>query len=154
MPFRKRRPRFLAERTHHPIVAVIAKQHHADQCGERRAAGFTKRGGDLGAALRLEIGEGATRERREMRQSAADIAVITLETPEYVAKDLLVVGTRHAIGCARWNDHARERVQVADLFGGKVRVLHGDLLSQTGWRGAASCCRRCRAPAPGWSRSD
>src|SRR6202166_1551942 len=50
VPLRERRTRFLAERAHHPVVAVIAKQHHADECRQRRCAGFAKHSGHLGPA--------------------------------------------------------------------------------------------------------
>ena len=40
---RERRARLLAERAHHPVVAVVAEQHHADERGERDAALLAQR---------------------------------------------------------------------------------------------------------------
>jgi hypothetical protein len=71
VPLREWRARLLAEGTHHPVVAVVAKQHHADQRSERCAAGFTKSRGHLGSAPLAEAGESATGKRGEMRQRAA-----------------------------------------------------------------------------------
>src|SRR5262245_39570500 len=39
---RKRRPRLLTQRQHHAVVAVVAKQHHANEMHERRATVFAK----------------------------------------------------------------------------------------------------------------
>src|SRR5229473_4784800 len=98
---RERRARLLAERSHHAVVAVVAKQHHADQCRERRAAGFTKGGGYLVAALRAEVGEGAARKRGQVRQRAAYVVMIARQASEDVIEDQFVVGARHAIVPAR-----------------------------------------------------
>src|SRR5258707_3663723 len=106
----------MAERAHHPVVAVVAKQYHADQCRERRAANFAKGGGHLGAALRTEVGEGAARKRGQMRQRAADVVMVALTTPQNVVEDQFVVSARHVIVPARRDDCAGPRPPVAGLF--------------------------------------
>src|SRR6266849_470686 len=122
----KRRARLLAERSHHAVVAIVAKQHHADQCRERRTADFTKGGGYLGAALRAEIGEGATGKRGQVRQRAAYVVMVALQASEDGIEDQFVVGARHVIGLARRDDGAGQRAQVAGLFGGEVIIVHGN----------------------------
>ncbi len=52
------RARLLAERAHDAIVALVAEQHHAIEGEEGRAAFLLEAGGDLGAAVRCEVGEG------------------------------------------------------------------------------------------------
>src|ERR1700722_2699562 len=54
--FGERGARFLAERVHHPVVAIIAKQHYADQGRKRRATGFAKSLGHLGASRGAKVG--------------------------------------------------------------------------------------------------
>src|ERR1700686_4119241 len=66
VPLRERRTRLLAERAHHPVVAIIAKQHHADERRQRRCARFSKRCGHFSAARWFEVGKGAARKRAEL----------------------------------------------------------------------------------------
>src|SRR3954451_6970960 len=97
MPLREGRPWLLAKRTHHPIVAVITKQHQPDQYGKGRTALFTKLGGHFDAALRLEVGERAARKPSEMRQCLAYILAIAGKAAENVSENSLVIGARHAV---------------------------------------------------------
>ena len=125
-PFGKRGANFLAERSHHPVVAVIAKQHHADQGRQRRAADLAKRFCHIGTVLRFQVGEGAAADRGEMRQGAADVVAVALHVAKDVVEYLVVVGAGHIVDGARGNDHAGQRAQVADLIVGEVLVLHGN----------------------------
>src|SRR3974390_970556 len=59
-----------------------------------------------------------------MRQRLPHIVTVALEVAQDVAEDALVVRTGHAIGGALGDDHAGQRAEVADLFGGKIRVWH------------------------------
>jgi hypothetical protein len=96
----------LAKRSHHPVVAVVAKQHHADQRRQRRTADLSKSGGHLGAALRFQVGEGAPSDRGEMRQGASDVVAVALQVAEDVVEYLLVIGAGHVVDRARRNNHA------------------------------------------------
>ena len=118
MALRERRARLEAERAHHPVVAVVAKQHHANQGRQRRAAGFAKAGCDLGAALRV-------RDRQSRRRKTSRAGP---------ARERCRRG--RARGCAGYRQksvrrrrpaprrprsaesYAGQRAQVADLFGG------------------------------------
>src|SRR5258705_10492969 len=124
MSLGERRARLLAERAHHPVVAIVAKQYHADQRRKRRAANFAKGGGYLGAALRTEVGEGAARKRGQLRQRAADVAMVALQAPQDVVEDQFVVGARHAIVPARGADRTRPAPTARGYVRGHVHMLH------------------------------
>jgi hypothetical protein len=128
---------------HHPVVAVIAKQHDAHERRQRRAAGLAEGIGDLCAAFPIEIGKGAARKSCEIGKRAADILAVAVDAFQDVAEDQLIIGAGHAVCRACGDDEARKRAQIADFAGGQAMVRVGQVLghikdlSRTGSQGAA-----------------
>src|SRR5687767_6880622 len=73
MAQRKRRARLLAERVHHPVVAVVAKQHDANESGKRSAALLAQRIRHVLAAIGCKVRERSAREGPEIRKRPAHI---------------------------------------------------------------------------------
>ena len=79
MALRERRARFLAQRAHHPVVAVVAEQHHAVERAKRRAAFLLEGGGHVAAAVGREVREGAAGELRQMGEGRARVGGVAFE---------------------------------------------------------------------------
>ena len=113
------RARLLAERAHHPIVAIVAKQDDARQRGERQAALGAQVVGDDQPALGRQIGERAASQDRQALKREADILAVAAEALHDIGEDRLVVGAGHVIACAGGDHRAGERAQVAGFGGGE-----------------------------------
>ena len=116
------RARLLAERAHHPVVAVVAKQDDARQRGERGAAFGAQVVGDNQPAFGRKIGERAARQDREALEGEADVIPVATEALRDIGEDRLVVGARHAVALAGGNHRAGEGAQVGRFGGGQRHI--------------------------------
>ena len=122
MAEREGRAWFLAERAHHPVVSVVAKQDDACQRGERRAAFGAQFVGDDQPALGRKIGKRAASQDRQALEGEADIISVATEALHDIGKDRVIIGTRRVIAFACGDNRAGKGAQVG-CFGGGQRLI-------------------------------
>jgi hypothetical protein len=74
----------LAQRAHHPVVAIVAEQHHGVEREQPCAAFLLEDDGPIAAAVGRQVGEGADGELRPMGGGDARVGGVAFEAVQDV----------------------------------------------------------------------